>query len=158
MSQSNPERWGIVGGGLLGMTLAHRLARLGKEVTLFEAADHLGSLASAWPLGDVTWDRHYHVTLLSDRHLLSLLAELALAEEMEWVETRTGFFTDGRLFSMSNTWEFLRFPPLRLWDKFRLGATIFYASRIKGWRRLEKVPVADWLGRWSGRRTLERIW
>jgi protoporphyrinogen oxidase len=158
MSQTNPERWGIVGGGLLGMTLAHRLARLGKEVTLFEAADHLGGLASAWRLGDVTWDRHYHVILLSDRYLLSLLTELGLADEMEWVETRTGFFTDGRLFSMSNTWEFLRFPPLRLWDKFRLGATIVYASRIKDWRRLEKVPVADWLGRWSGRRTLERIW
>jgi protoporphyrinogen oxidase len=158
MSQTNPERWGIVGGGLLGMTLAHRLARLGKEVTLFEAADHLGGLASAWRLGDVTWDRHYHVILLSDRYLLSLLTELGLADEMEWVETRTGFFTDGRLYSMSNTWEFLRFPPLRLWDKFRLGATIFYASRIKNWRRLEKVPVADWLGRWSGRRTLERIW
>ena len=158
MSQINPERWGIVGGGLLGMTLAHRLARLGKDVTLFEAADHLGGLASAWRLGDVVWDRHYHVILLSDRHLLSLLAELGLADEMEWVETRTGFFTDDRLVSMSNTWEFLRFPALRLWDKFRLGATIFYASRIKNWRRLEKVPVADWLGRWSGRRTLERIW
>jgi protoporphyrinogen oxidase len=158
MSQTNPERWGIVGGGLLGMTLAHRLARLGKEVTLFEASDHLGGLASAWRLGDVTWDRHYHVILLSDRYLLSLLTELGVADEMEWVETRTGFFTDGRLFSMSNTWEFLRFPPLRLWDKFRLGATIFYASRIKDWRRLERVPVADWLRRWSGRRTLERIW
>jgi protoporphyrinogen oxidase len=158
MSQTKPERWGIVGGGLLGMTLAHRLARLGKEVTLFEAANHLGGLASAWRLGDVIWDRHYHVILLSDRYLRSLLSELGLADEVEWVETRTGFFTDGRLFSMSNTWEFLRFPPLRLWDKFRLGATIFYASRIKDWRRLEKVPVADWLGRWSGRRTLERIW
>ena len=158
MSQTNPERWGIVGGGLLGMTLAHRLARLGKAVTLFEAADHLGGLASAWRLGDVVWDRHYHVILLSDRHLLAVLEELGLANEMEWVETRTGFYTDGQLFSMSNTWEFLRFPPLRLWDKLRLGATIFYASRIKDWHRLEKVPVADWLRRWSGRRTFERIW
>ena len=140
------------------MTLAHRLARLGKAVTLFEAADHLGGLASAWRLGDVVWDRHYHVILLSDRHLLAVLEELGLANEMEWVETRTGFFTDGQLFSMSNTWEFLQFPPLRLWDKLRLGLTIFYAARIKDWHRLEKVPVADWLRRWSGRRTLERIW
>jgi protoporphyrinogen oxidase len=158
MAISKRERWGIVGGGVLGMTLAHRLSRLGKDVTLLEAADHLGGLASAWRLGDVVWDRHYHVILLSDRHLLSLLGELGLADEMEWVETRTGFYTDGRLYSMSNTWEFLRFPPLRLWDKLRLGGTIFYASRIRDWERLERIPVADWLQRWSGRRTFERIW
>lgn len=35
---SNPERWGIVGGGILGMTLALRLAQQGKQVTLFESS------------------------------------------------------------------------------------------------------------------------
>ena len=40
------------------------------------------------------------------------------------------------------------FPPLRLIDKLRLGATIFRAARIKNWRRLEQIPVADWLARW----------
>jgi protoporphyrinogen oxidase len=140
------------------MTLAHRLYQRGKQVTLIEAADHLGGLAAPWQLGDVTWDRHYHVTLLSDAHLRGLLAELGLEHDLTWVETKTGFFTDGRLYSMSNTLEFLRFPPLGLLDKLRLGATIFYASKIRNWRRLEAVPVTDWLRRWSGRRTCERIW
>jgi protoporphyrinogen oxidase len=152
------ERWGVVGGGILGMALARRLRQTGADVTLIEAAPQLGGLAAAWQLGDVTWDRHYHVTLLSDTHLRRLLEELGLAEELEWVETKTGFYTDGRLHSMSNTLEFLRFPPLGLWDKFRLGATIFRASRIKDWKKLEDIPVADWLRRWSGRRTFEKIW
>jgi protoporphyrinogen oxidase len=59
---------------------------------------------------------------------------------------------------MSNTLEFLRFPPLGLIDKFRLGWTIFYASKIRHWQRLEKILVGDWLRRWSGRRTFEKIW
>ena len=63
----------IVGGGLLGLTLALRLAQRGYRVTLLEAADHVGGLADAWQLGDVTWDRHYHVTLLSDSHLRGIL-------------------------------------------------------------------------------------
>jgi protoporphyrinogen oxidase len=157
MNQSS-ERWAIVGGGLLGLTLAHRLAQHGKQVTLFEGADNLGGLASPWTLGDVVWDRHYHVTLLSDTTLRSLLEELGLEKEMRWVETRTGFYTGGQLYSMSNTLEFLRFPPLGLLDKLRLGATIFYASRVKDWQRLEEMLVADWLRRWSGRRTFEKIW
>ena len=143
---------------MLGMTVALRLAQAGQRVTLFEAADHLGGLADAWQLGDVTWDRHYHVTLLSDAYLRRILAELGLDKEMRWIETRTGFFTDGQLYSLSNSWEFLRFPPLGLIDKLRLGATISYASRVKNWRRLEQIPVADWLQRLSGRKTFEKIW
>ncbi len=158
MQGPTPERWGIVGGGILGMLLAHRLARLGKQVTLFESADRLGGLASAWRLADVTWDRHYHVILLSDTHLRAVLDELGLTEELTWAETRTGFYTDGTLYSLSNSLEFLGFPPLGLLDKLRLGATIFHASRIKDWRRLERIPVADWLRRWSGKRTFEKIW
>ena len=140
------------------MTLAHRLAQAGQGVTLIEAAPHLGGLASAWTLGDVVWDRHYHVTLLSDSHLRAVLSELGLEKDMKWVETRTGFYSDGKLYSMSNSVEFLRFPPLGFIDKLRLGATIFYASRVKDWQRLETIPVAEWLGRLSGRRTLEKIW
>lgn len=140
------------------MTLAHRLAQAGQRVTLFEAANHLGGLASAWQLGEVTWDRHYHVTLLSDVRVRALLEELGLEREMRWVETRTGFYTDEHLYSMSNTLEFLRFPPLRMTDKLRLGATIFYASRVRDWKKLESVLVADWLRRLSGRRTFERMW
>ena len=156
--ESASQRWAIIGGGLLGMTLAYRLAQHGRKVTLFEASDRLGGLASAWRLGDVVWDRQYHVTLLSDTSLRALLSELGLEQEMKWVETRTGFYTNGQLYSMSNTLEFLRFPPLTLADKLRLGATIFYASRIKNWHRLEKLSVTDWLRRWSGSHTFEKIW
>lgn len=143
---------------MLGMTLAHRLRQQGKQVTLYEAAPRLGGLASAWRLGDLVWDRHYHVTLLSDRHLLALLAELGLENELEWVETRTGVLSDGHVYSVSNTLELLRFPVLGWVDLARLATTIVYASRVRDPRRLEGIPVDRWLLRWSGRRTFERFW
>jgi protoporphyrinogen oxidase len=152
------ERWGIVGGGMLGLTLALRLSQQGKQVTLLEGADHVGGLASAWSLGDVVWDRHYHVTLLSDTHLRGVLRELDLEREMEWVETKTGFYADGRLASVSNALEFLTLPSLSPIGKLRLGATILYGSRVRHWERLERVPVDQWLTRWSGRSTFERFW
>jgi protoporphyrinogen oxidase len=157
MANTN-EHWAVVGGGILGMTLAHRLAQQGQRVTLFEAAKHMGGLASAWTLGEVIWDRHYHVTLLSDSYTRSLLTELGLESDMRWVQTRTGFYTDGRLHSMSNTVEFLTFPPLGIQDKLRLGATIFYASQLKDGQRLESRTVGDWLEKLSGRRTFQKIW
>ena len=155
---STQQNTAIVGGGILGMTLALRLAQAGQRVTLFEAGSHVGGLADAWQLGDITWDRHYHVTLLSDIYWRRVLAELKLEQDMQWVETKTGFFTDGQLTSMSNTLEFLKFPPLGLLDKLRLGGTIFYASKLRDGKRLESIPVADWLRRLSGKRAFEKIW
>ena len=152
------DDYAIVGGGLLGLTLAHRMRQAGKRVTLYEAAPHFGGLADAWEFGGIRWDRHYHVTLLSDQGVLALINELGLGEDMCWGETKTGFYTDGQWYSMSNAVEFLKFPPLGLIDKFRLGLTIFYASKLKNWQRLETIPVTTWLRRWSGKRTFEKIW
>ena len=87
-----------------------------------------------------------------------MLQEIDLEKEIRWVETKTGFYTDGKHYSMSNNFEFLTFPPLKLLEKIRLGGTIFYASKIKSWKRLESLPVADWLRRWSGKGTFEKIW
>jgi len=86
------------------------------------------------------------------------MEELGLGDEFRWVETKTGFYTDGQLVSMSNTVEFLKFPPLSLFQKLRLGATIFAASRIKDWKKLETIRVEDWLIRLSGRKTFDKIW
>ena len=149
---------GIIGGGMLGLGLAARLARAGHRVTVIEGATALGGLAAAVGIGDVTWDRFYHVTLLSDSYLRELLDDIGLGDRLRWRTTRTGFFTGGRLVSMSSALDFLMFPPLGLFAKARLGWTIFYASRVKDPAPLEQVTVVDWLTRLSGRSTVERIW
>src|SRR5262245_62431999 len=133
------------------MTLALRLRRAGHSVTVIEGAAATGGLAAPQSIGGFTWDRFYHVILMSDSNLRGLLEELGLADRLRWGTTRTGFYTDGRLFSLSTSLEFLKFPPLNLVDKARLGATILYASRIRDGQQLEAVPVTEWLGRLSGR-------
>ena len=151
-------RVGVVGGGVLGMYLSWRLQSLGARVELFEAAPETGGLASPERIGEYDWDRFYHVMLLSDQHLMALISELGLEDKLNWGITQTGFFTDGDLVSMSNALEFLRFPPLGLLEKIRLGGTIFYASRISDWQALEEVLAVDWLTKFSGRRVVEKIW
>ena len=151
-------RWLIVGGGVMGLKIADELLDKGQEVTIAEAAPTFGGLTSAWQLGDVTWDRFYHVTLLSDSVLRRQLSRLGLEKEIKWVETKTGFYADGKLLSMSNTLEFLRFPPLSMLERIRLGGTIFLASKIRDFRAMEKQSVEQWLRRWSGRGAFEKVW
>ncbi len=143
---------------MLGLGLALRLVEQGHRVTVLEASPTVGGLASADAIGGVTWDRFYHVTLLSDSYLRELLQEIGLADQLHWRTTRTGFFVDGRLVPMSSSLDFLMFPPLGLWSKARLAWTILAASRITDPRPLEKITAVEWLTRLSGRRTVERIW
>jgi protoporphyrinogen oxidase len=150
--------FGIVGGGMLGMTLAMRLRQAGYDVTIFESAEHCGGLAAPWDLGPIRWDRHYHVTLYSDTALRALLAELGLADDLNWVTTKTGFFVDGELYSLSHVMDFVRFPPLSPIEKMRLANTILAASRIDNWKPLERVTAVDWLAFHCGRKTVEKLW
>ena len=152
----------VVGGGLLGLSAALRLAQAGAAVTVFEAAPQPGGLASGWtietPTDPLTWDRFYHVTLASDRALRGLLGELGLDDEIAWTTTRTGYFAGGALVPVSSPADFVRLPGLSLWAKARLAATIARGAVARDWRALERMPVERWLTRWSGAATFRRFW
>jgi protoporphyrinogen oxidase len=150
-------RWGIVGGGMLGLALAERLAMSDQSVTLYEAADHFGGLAAPWRLGDVVWDRHYHVTLASDAVLRGLLRRLDLEKEIVWRKTRTGAFVNGRLHPASNGLEFLLLPGSNVVDKVRIAATMLACSRTPK-DVLENQTAETWLRQWSGDTGYTRFW
>ncbi|GAC1613796.1 MAG: NAD(P)/FAD-dependent oxidoreductase [Vulcanimicrobiaceae bacterium] len=148
----------IVGGGMLGLVFALRLAERGERVSVLEAAPEFGGLASAWELDGVMWDRHYHVTLFSDTRLRAVLRELGLENDMVWSSVGTGFYSGGRFHPMNGALDFLKFPPLGLVDKLRLGLTIVLGSRIADPMPLEETTVESWLTKWSGRKTFQTIW
>jgi len=152
----------VVGGGLLGAVVALRLAERGERVTLLEGATELGGLASAWTLGDgedaVTWDRHYHVTLMSDEHTRGLLRELGLEGDVDWGAGKAGLYAGGRLLPFSSPLDYLRLPLLGVVAKVRIAATILAGAVRRDGRPLEAVPVVDWLRRWSGPEATARFW
>lgn len=149
---------GVVGGGLMGLAVAERLARAGHEVTVFERASQPGGLSTWADYGPFFWDRFYHVILPSDTELLGWLRTLGLEEDVRWQTTKTGYFVDGRTYSLSNNVDFLRFPLLNAWQKARLAWTILYCARIRDWRRLETITVESFLVRISGRHVFEKFW
>jgi len=151
-------RVGIIGGGLTGLALAERLGSAGHQVCVYERDAQPGGLATWQDFGRFTWDRFYHVILPSDTSLLEFIRGLGLSDRMRWRATRTGYYVDRQFHSLSNGLDFVRFPLLGPWSKFRLVLTILYCSRISDWRRLEHLTVEEFLVRFSGRRTFEKFW
>src|SRR2546423_2039403 len=120
---------GVIGGGFTGLTTAFYLLCAGAKVTVLEAGPQPGGLATFHDFGPFCWDKFYHCILTSDAALLQLIHDLGLSDELHWTETKTGFFVDGSIHSMSSALDFLRFRPLSVWAKIRLGLGILYASR-----------------------------
>lgn len=153
------KRVGIIGGGIMGISLGYFLTRLGVQVEIYEASPVLGGLAGPIYLEDGTAiDRFYHAILSSDSHLRGLCTELGITDQLRFAETKMGFFFQGAIHPMNNMVDFLRFPPLGWIDRFRLGLTILYAQFVSNWRKLESVSVEKWLLTWSGKRTFQNIW
>ncbi len=152
------QRVAVVGGGMLGMTLALRLAREGRSVTIFERSPSVGGLAAPWEIGGATWDRYYHVILRSDVRLLALLDELDLTSALRWKSVGSAFFIDGRIHPFSTLADFVAFPAVGPIDKVRLGLGILKATRERDLEQLDAVTAEEWLRKVFGAKLYERLW
>ena len=149
----------IVGGGISGIAAALALVKTGRyDVTIFEKEGRLGGLSTWFEAEDVTWDKYYHVVLSTDTETMGFIAELGLSDQLFWSETKSGFYGKGRLVSMSTALDFLRFPFMSLWQKFRMGLGILYTSRMSDAGPLDKIYAKQWLSKIFGRRVYENIW
>jgi protoporphyrinogen oxidase len=151
-------RIGILGGGITGLTSAFYLLREGAEVTVIESRPELGGLAAYFNFGPFWWDKFYHCILTSDQPLLKLIDDLGLTLELRWTETKVGFFADNVLHPMTSSLDFLRFPPLNLWEKLRLGLGVLRVTRIKDGRPLERHLASEWLTRVFGQANYQKMW
>lgn len=143
----------------MGVTLAYALARAGRAVTVYEASPVLGGLAGPLTLPDgVEVDRFYHAILSSDDHLGQLCEELGIADQLRFRAARSAVFSGGHIHPMNGVVDFLRFPPLRLSGRLRLGWTVVAAHRVRRWQDLEHVKMTEWLRRLGGDHVFDRFW
>jgi len=149
---------GIVGGGLLGLTVAYRLAKAGVPVSLYERSRALGGLAAATELDGIDVDRFYHVVLPTDEHVRDLAGELGLGDRFRFRRTGAGFYHDGRLSSMSTPRELLAFKGLRARDRVRLGAFALRCQLKQDYDDLEQRSLEEWLRASAGDALWERLW
>jgi protoporphyrinogen oxidase len=149
---------GIVGGGILGMTAAYRLAQAGAQPVLYERSTDLGGLVGSFDFDGRPADRFYHVILPTDDRVIALATELGLGDAFRFRPTGVGFYDDGRLFSMSSLREFLTFPLLPFIDRLRLAAFVARCQFTSRHDDLDETPLEDWLLRSCGRRMVERLW
>ena len=149
----------VIGGGLMGMTLAYFLSEAGQRVTVLEQGSAIGGLHNPTQLADnLSIPRYPHNIHPGDKHIFKLINQLGLQDEVCRRHAPSGLVHHGDIYPLRSIWDFLTFRPLRLRDRLRLGQTILQARLTNDWHTLDQIPVRDWLIKIGGKSNFERVW
>jgi protoporphyrinogen oxidase len=148
----------IVGGGFTGLAAAYELARHGVKVTLLEAESEIGGLAASFDVHGEKLERFYHHWFTNDIEVTQLIEELGLTSKIEVNPTNTGIYFSNRFYKLSTPWDLLKFTPLSIFSRLRLGAMTLRARRVKDWKRLEDKTAHEWLRELGGEDVYRVIW
>ncbi|RAS63918.1 protoporphyrinogen oxidase [Lentzea atacamensis] len=144
----------VIGGGICGLAVAHRLARAGTPVTLLESTGQLGGLGTFFPWHDRWVERFYHCVMPSDDDLLALLEEVGLRDHVRWERTSMGMIVEGRHYPFNSALDLLKFTALGVVDRVRFGAVSLLLRRLGKGKDLDNLRTEDWLRGLYG----DRVW
>ena len=158
ITSQEPTRIAIIGGGIMGVSLAYRLAQNDFDVSVFERGNNLGGLVSSLDYDGCRIDRFYHTILSSDLSMQALIQEAGVSDVLHFTETKQGFYDNGQLYPFNTPVDLLRFPPLSLIQRFRLGFQVIYAQLESDWRKIDQIRADDWLMKVSGKAVYRKVW
>lgn len=151
----------IIGAGYGGLSAAWDLAAEDNEITVFDAAGHAGGLAEGFkePHWDSTMEKFYHHWFASDRHMLGLIDELGLSDQVIFPRPYTVMYHDGRFYPFDSILHALLYPGLG-WgvNKVRFGLVGLYLRLTSNWQVLEKTTVEAWMRKWAGDKVYREMW
>jgi protoporphyrinogen oxidase len=148
----------VVGAGLAGLTAALRLTQAGHKVKVFERYPRPGGLARILEVGGEPLEAFYHHLFTSDTAYVALAEELGVATLIDWLPSRMGIWTEGRLWDFGTPQSLLRFRPLSLIDKARFALSTLLLQRSKDPTRFENVTASEWIRRHQGERVWKKVW
>jgi len=158
---NNQNKIAVIGAGIGGMSAAYDLVQAGRQVTIYEAADHVGGLAAGFkePNWDWTVERFYHHWFASDEHILGLIDELGWSDQVLFPRPVTVMYYKGKFYPFDSITAALMYPGLG-WgiNKIRFGLVGLYLRMTNNWQSLEKTTVDEWMRKWAGDKVYESMW
>ena len=151
-------RVGIIGAGATGLPAAYDILKAGHEAIVYESAPFIGGHASTFDVGGQRLERGYHHWFTSDTDIVELVEEIGLGDTIRWIDSTVGTLYDGRIYDFVTPLDLLKFKPLSLPDRIRLGLTTLYLQRQKDWQKYEGITAEGWLRRHGGRGVYDVFW
>ena len=155
---SMKQNIGVIGGGFTGLTAAYDLLKIGHRVTVFEAKKNLGGLAGGFKLNGKSLEMAYHHIFKTDEDIIGLIDELGLEKKLTWKESSIGLYYDKAIYPFVTPMDLLKFKPLGLVGKIRLGIIGLYLQKTNNYQSFLKVPACKWMEKMCGNNAYRVIW
>ncbi len=147
----------VIGGGISGLTAAHKLSKDGHDVILIESSSQLGGLGTYFNFEGKWIDKFYHCQMPSDAPLLDLIEQVGIKDKMYWKPTRMGFAVDGKRYAFNGPIDLLKFTPLKFTERIRFGVASLLLRQLGKGLDLDNTRIEDWFIKLYGRNVWEKI-
>lgn len=153
-------RVAVIGAGVTGLVAAYRLAGAGHEPDVYERWPGLGGQVATMEVGEGDrLEHYYHHLFTSDRHIVELYEELGMGEQVEWRPSSVGMFTEDRIHPFTSPLDLLRFRPLSVRSRLRMGyAVLMLQRRQPRLGPFESETARAWIEHEMGSEAWEAIW
>lgn len=148
----------VIGCGFTGLASAYELVKSGAKVTIYEKEHNVGGLASSFLIDGCKIEKFYHHWFTNDKYVMNLIHELSLEENIILRPTNTGMYYANNFYKLSTPSDLLKFKPLRLCNRFRLGLLTLYSRVVKDWKKLESMTAEEWLKKIGGDEVYSVVW
>jgi protoporphyrinogen oxidase len=152
-------RIAVIGAGVAGLAAAHRLSQSGHSCDVYERWPGLGGQAATIDVGGgARIERYYHHLFVTDRHIQALCRQLGLDHEIEWRPSSIAMFADGRSHPFTTPVDLLRYSPISLRSRLRMGAAVLALQRRTRVEPFEQITARAWIERVMGREVWDKVW
>jgi protoporphyrinogen oxidase len=150
----------VIGAGVTGLVAAYRLVQQGHDVVVLERWPGLGGQGATIDVGDgVLIERYYHHWFTSDRHVVDLHEELGVGDAIEWRESSVSMFAHGKQWPFTSPLDLLRYRPLPLWARIRMGLAVLRVQRSQTEvAPFEMHTARQWVSSAMGVPAWEEVW
>lgn len=126
-------RVAVLGAGMTGLAAAHRLAVNGHVCDVYERWPGLGGQVATLDVGGRDpLERYYHHLFTTDREIAALYEELGVGDAIEWRRSSVAIHTVDGTHPFTTPLDLLRFTPLRLRTRIRMGLAVLRLQRERG--------------------------
>jgi protoporphyrinogen oxidase len=156
--QTEKKTVNIIGAGFTGLSMAYYLAKGGWKVNLFEKDSDPGGLAGSFKVEGENLEKFYHHWFTNDKDVIDLIKDLGLEDRILVRPTRVGMYYSNNFFRLSSPLDLLKFKPLNLVNRIRLGFVVLAVRSVKNWKKLEDITAKDWLIKICGKQGYQVVW
>lgn len=158
LTKSKKLKVAIIGGGITGLSLAYYLNKNKYDITIFEQDTNMGGLAGWTNINNVPIEKFYHHFFTSDIDLINLAKELKIIDKISYYPSTVGFYINNKLLPFTSPTDLLKFDPIPLVDRIKMGLLTLYFTKKKSWEDLERYSCKQYFSKIKANKLYDNIW